>query len=107
LIDAAKKGDGIYAMPNESLARTALKVLNPSLNPGHNDKSQLDWLKYHAQGEGVENVIVWLGANNALGTILDLSIRYTPGDGSTVGLPRESLLGWNLWHPKGLYDAAG
>jgi hypothetical protein len=99
LIDAAKKGDGVYAMPNESLARTALKVLNPSLDPAHDDKSQLDWLKYHAQGEKVENVIVWLGANNALGTILDLSIRYTPGDGSTTGLPRESLLDWNLWHP--------
>lgn len=99
LIDSATKSDGVYAMPNESLARTALKVLNPSLNPDHDDKSQLDWLKFHAQGQGVENAIVWLGANNALGTILDLSIRHTPGKGTTVGLPRETLLGWNLWHP--------
>ncbi|WP_229311422.1 hypothetical protein [Larkinella rosea] len=88
-------------MPNESLARTALKVLNPLLKTSHKDKSQIDWLKYHAQGEGVENAIVWLGANNALGTILDLSIRYTPGDGTTANMPRETLLkkGWNLWHP--------
>jgi hypothetical protein len=27
-----------------------------------------------------ENLILWLGANNALGTILGLKIRYTPDD---------------------------
>jgi hypothetical protein len=101
LIKDGKSDDGIYAMPSQSLARTALKVLNPSLSPNHANKSQIDWLKYHVAKEGVENVIVWLGANNALGTILDLSIRYTPGTGETATTPRERLLamGWNLWHP--------
>ena len=93
--------DGLYAAPNESLVRTALKVLNPSLAKEHNNKSQLGWLEHHAQGEGVENVLIWLGANNALGTIVDLSINYTPGLGNTANLNRDTILekGWNLWHP--------
>ncbi|HLL94009.1 MAG TPA: hypothetical protein VK404_03450 [Spirosoma sp.] len=101
VINAGRKNDGVYAMPNESLTRTALKVLNPSLSTNHENKSQLDWLKYHAQGQGVENAIVWLGANNALGTVVDLSLQFSPGDGSTANMPREELLkqGWNLWHP--------
>jgi hypothetical protein len=93
--------DDFYAAPNESLVRTALKVLNPSLKKEHNKKSQLDWLDYHVQNGGIENVIVWLGANNALGTIVDLSINYSPGKGETATLSRDEILkyGWNLWHP--------
>ena len=95
-------GDGWLSAPDDSLYRTALKVLNPSLAPKHEDKSQLDWMAYHTQNEEIENVIIWLGSNNALGTILDMSIRYTNGSGEVSGLDHFEIVkeGWNLWHPE-------
>ena len=60
--------------------RVALKVLNPSLDPSFDRFSQLDWLQHHASGEGVDNVLLWLGANNALGTVIALKIKPTPPD---------------------------
>jgi hypothetical protein len=76
--------------------RTALKVLNPSLDPAFDNFSQLSWLKLHATGTddagntvidqngnqivgtGVENLILWNGANNALGTVTTLGVNQTP-----------------------------
>jgi hypothetical protein len=90
--------------PSAAFYRTALKVLNPSLDEEYDGFTQLDWLRRHAEGEGVENLIIWLGANNALGTVISLSINQTPNDG--VNLPeemdhltRDKVRKWNLWHP--------
>ncbi|MEH2088368.1 hypothetical protein [Nostoc sp.] len=105
------KGDGkpgFLTLPNAAFYRIALKVLNPSLNPLFNDYSQLDWLKHHATAPGgVENLILWLGANNALGTVIGLEINQTPNDpNQTLNNPsqdpksfREVREQWNLWHP--------
>lgn len=102
--------------------RTALKVLNPSLDPAFDDFSQLSWLKLHATGTGddgktvkdrsrqpvdgaagVENLILWLGSNNALGTVLKLKINQTPNKKDMRPHTIEHLLRakakWNLWHP--------
>jgi hypothetical protein len=106
--------------------RTALKILNPSLDPDFDDFSQLDWLRIHATGEGkpdaidkqmgarqknkaaadgVENLILWLGANNALGTVVNLRINQTPNKLHAAGRPHEyghvkrAMFRWNLWHP--------
>jgi hypothetical protein len=104
--------------------RTALKVLNPSLDIDFDDFSQIDWLRIHATGkgkgtdkaivgnqekkvvgEGVENLILWLGANNALGTVISLRINQTPNKMNYAGRPHEydhikrSMFKWNLWHP--------
>lgn len=100
-----KSRDGIYASVDHSFLRTALRVLNPNLMPEHDEKSQLGWLEYHTQKEGVENVVVWLGANNALGTILDLNINYTGGNKEVTTLPSDQYKDgegktYNLWHPK-------
>lgn len=100
-----KTKNGVYATVDNSFLRTALRVLNPQLLPEHDDKSQLGWLKYHSDKEGVENVIVWLGANNALGTILDLNIQSTNGLGNVTVIPSDSYKNdkekvYNLWHPK-------
>ena len=90
--------------PGAAFYRTALKVLNLSLQPKYNDFTQLDWLRNHAEGEGVENLALWLGANNALGTVISLDINQTPNDG--INLPekmdhvtRDKVRKWNLWHP--------
>lgn len=94
-------GDGFLKGPSASFYRTALKVLNPSLADEYMEYNQLDWLSKHAKEEGVENLILWLGANNALGTILDLKVSQTPGDQSPATMPHleRAKKKWNLWHP--------
>lgn len=89
--------------PNASYYRTALKVLNPSLEDKYDGYSQIDWLGHHANAEGVENLIVWLGANNALGTVIGLDIRQTTNDPErrphTMEHAERAANEWNLWHP--------
>jgi hypothetical protein len=119
--------DNLFSLgPDNPMYRTALKVLNPSLDPVFDEFSQLDWLRLHATGvgkpdadkktiteqqktgtgEGVENLILWLGANNALGTVINLRINQTPNKMNAAGRPHEydhikrSLFKWNLWHPE-------
>jgi hypothetical protein len=59
--------------PDHDGYRTALKVLNPSLNADYDNYSQLSWLHHHATtGEGVENLVLWLGAVNALNSVVTL-----------------------------------
>lgn len=102
-------GDNWWGRVNQPLLRTAHRVL--SANQGQlppERTSQLDWLKYHHQNEGVENVVLWLGANNALGTVVDLEIIQTSEDGSLfdrtspdqVDFQTRKAKKWNLWHPK-------
>ncbi|MFC3158722.1 hypothetical protein ACFOEQ_09430 [Chryseobacterium arachidis] len=90
-IEANRTRNGIYSSVDNSFLRTALRVLNPQLLPEHDKKSQLDWLKYHSDKEGVENVIIWLGANNALGTIVDLKVHFTKGKGEITNAPSDTL----------------
>jgi hypothetical protein len=94
------RADGLFAIADCSFYRTALKVLAPNLE---NNFSQLDWLQSHAEKEGIENLILWLGINNTMGTILSFEIHPTPND----PFNRPHLLtfaercagNWNLWHP--------
>lgn len=97
--------DDFFGMVSESLHRTAYKVLG-SGGIGNNF-SQLDWFKYHHTNENVENLILWLGANNALGTITSLKIRQTSNDGlrfkngvENVSYETRLKENWNLWHPE-------
>ncbi len=83
---------------------TAAKVLNPSGAPTFDDYSQLDWLHHHVTHGGVENLVIWLGSNNVLGTILDMKVdsaTTTPGDGTPHLMThiQRSQMNWNLWHP--------
>lgn len=98
-------GGESFFLPNAAFYRTALKVLNPSLDSRYDNHSQLMWLEEHAASpnEGVENLILWLGANNALGTVVGLKVKQTPNDANR----RPHLLThedrdaaeWTLWHP--------
>jgi hypothetical protein len=96
-------GGESFFLPNAAFYRTALKVLNPSLDSRYDDHSQLRWLEEHATNpnEGVENLILWLGANNALGTVVGLKIKQTPNDPTRRPhlLTHEQREGWTLWHP--------
>lgn len=97
--------DDAFGRPNASFYRTALNVLNPSRDSAFDDYSPLRWLAAHATGEtgeaGVENLILWLGANNALGTIVDLKIVPTSNDPSRrpVDMTQPERVDYNLWHP--------
>ncbi len=110
-IESSKnKVDNVLGMVDKSLLRTALTVLEAGSQQGPEDPSQLDWLNYHHQKEGVENLVLWLGANNALGTILNLNISQTSPDGTAFKdgdkdispdkISYEKRSGWNLWHPE-------
>lgn len=97
-------GDGWMAVANATFYRTALKVLNPNLDGQRQYFSQIDWLNFHVQEQGVENLILYLGANNILKTILTMSLRPTPNLPSQR--PHHSShrqrrkQGWNLWQPE-------
>jgi hypothetical protein len=107
-IDLAQSAPGsgvVLAGPSAAFYRTALKVLNPSLSEEYDEFTQLDWLRHHADAPaGVENLVLWLGANNALGTVVALDIRQTPGDHinrpeDMDHITRDKVRRWNLWHP--------
>ena len=116
-------GDNLFSLGADNpMYRTALKILNPSLDPAFDDFSQLSWLNLHATGKGdngknvtdqngnqvkgagVENLILWLGANNALGTVLKLKINQTPNRKDmrphTIDHLLRAKAKWNLWHPE-------
>ncbi|MDF1794546.1 MAG: hypothetical protein P1U88_21720 [Thalassobaculaceae bacterium] len=69
--------DQAFATPSNAFYRSAFRVLNPSADPALNAMSQIEWLRHYAERDpdGVENVVLFLGANNALGTVLHLEVR--------------------------------
>ncbi|WP_205502438.1 SGNH/GDSL hydrolase family protein [Rufibacter psychrotolerans] len=100
--EAREARDQVFAAPNQSFYRTALKVLNPKLEDKYMNFTQLDWLEKHSESDdGLENLFLWLGPNNALSTLLDMEIRQTRGDGTIVEMSYEdrSNANYNLWHP--------
>lgn len=99
--------DDILQGPSASFYRTAYNVLNPQRDAALNNWSTLDWLKHLAESEGVENLVLWLGANNALGTVISLSVQATNGPGSTYrrDMTRpERDERFNLWSPQDFED---
>lgn len=101
------KKDDWWGMPGQSLLRTAKRVLESGTKNGPSNPSQLDWLDFHHTNEGIENIFIWLGANNALGTVLELDIKQTSNDGKAFVNGPESVsyeerikAEWNLWHPE-------
>jgi hypothetical protein len=97
-------GDNVLQGPNAPFYRSALRMLNPQLAPEHMNKSQLDWVKTLAEADGIENLVIWLGANNCLGTIIGLNINQTLNDPSrrphTLPYFERDRYKWNLWHPE-------
>lgn len=69
--------DQAFATPSDAFYRSAFRVLNPSADSSLNAMSQVEWLRHHAERDpdGVENLVLFLGANNALGTVLHMRIR--------------------------------
>ncbi|WP_017443645.1 hypothetical protein [Gayadomonas joobiniege] len=91
--------NNFFAVASEPFSRSAYRTLNPYANEAYDDYSAVGWLKHHASQKGVKNIILWAGANNALGTVLDLKIKFTDGDGAILTKTRKERLEKNLWHP--------
>jgi len=62
-------------VPEMAMYRTARRVLNPALAAADTNRSQVRAAEDLASDGGIGNLIVCLGANNALGTVTSLTIR--------------------------------
>ncbi|TDI49572.1 MAG: hypothetical protein E2P01_03050 [Acidobacteria bacterium] len=67
-------------VPERALYRTARRVLNPSASPDWGASSALDVARRLADDGGIENLIVVLGANHALGAMTRLELRLSTAD---------------------------
>ena len=61
--------------PSKTMYRVARHVLNPNQNSDRERWTQICNLKHIVDQEGVENLILFLGANDCLGTVRDLEIK--------------------------------
>ena len=79
--------------------RTARQVLNPANEQQKGTWTQIDNLKaIHDTEGGVENLIIWMGANDCLGTVGKLHINEMPAD--CASRDPEQRHKRNLTHPK-------
>jgi hypothetical protein len=70
--------DDWFRPPSEPRLRTAYRVLNPAQTHERADDTQIKIAKRIKDQDGeIENLIVWLGANNCLGTVVNLKIDET------------------------------
>jgi hypothetical protein len=77
--------------------RTARRVLNPARDPGQKSLSQLGCATRIGQEQGIENLLVWLGGNNALGTCVNLKLLPSePADLHRLSHERDCT----LWRPQ-------
>ena len=74
---AVPKDNFLDQMPEKALYRTARRVLNPSSAAQWNDFAAIDVAAYHGRHGGIENLIIMLGANHALGAMTRLEVRWS------------------------------
>jgi hypothetical protein len=87
----------VRQLPELAMYRTARRVLNPSARHDFAHLTQLGVARQIAQREGIENLLVGLGANHALGTCVSLKIRPSEStDLERLAHERQS----NLWQPE-------
>ena len=68
-------------VPEMPMYRTARRVLNPTFSHEGMEWSQMANVRELQAKGGIENLVVALGANNALGTVTSLELRYSePSD---------------------------
>jgi hypothetical protein len=90
--------DDFLGLPSAAMYRTAIRVLNPRHRPERERWTMLDNLRQIVAEEGeIESLLIWLGANDCLGTVLSLNVRAMgPDDG---GLDPQGRRQFNLTHP--------
>ena len=87
--------DDWFAPPSQPRFRTALKVLNPARTTARAAHTQIEVAREIQRSEGgIDHLIVWLGANNCLGTVVELEVRRTKDT------PPGPMSGHTLWTPE-------
>ena len=96
--------DDWFGLPDNAFYRSAMRVLNPQGDASYHQReqwSQIRWLSHFADkdDDGVQNLIIWLGANNCLGTVVQLKIEDTCeiDNGVFAGLDHYERTRFNLW----------
>jgi len=92
-------------IPEFAMYRTARRTLNPSFHPDCSNLTQIQLAKKIADEEGgIDNLIVFLGANNCLGTSTSLNIQWSDEvDLNRLAHQRTCTL-WKEEHFKRLYE---
>jgi lysophospholipase L1-like esterase len=85
--------DDFLGLPSGPMYRTANWVLNPKKDAERARDTQLDALDRLLHEGPLDALVLWLGANDALGTVLTLSVAETPDDASSDPI---ELLDYNL-----------
>jgi hypothetical protein len=93
----APRDNLIRQLPEHGMYRTARRTLNPAARTDLSELTQLGLAQRLAADQGIENLLVGLGANNALGTCVSLQLR--PSQSADLGrLAHERDC--NLWQPE-------
>jgi hypothetical protein len=71
------KDDALAQVPEFGMYRTAQRVFNPLQNARLEELTQLDLVEAIAHHDGIENLVIALGANNVLGTCSQLDLRWS------------------------------
>lgn len=86
--------------PSAAMYRTARRVLNPALRQDRMRWNVLDNLKHIVDTEnGLDNLIIWLGPNECLGTVVELDVRLMEQTNVTTD-PMRRRESFNLTHPE-------
>ncbi len=92
--------DDFLGTPSAPMYRTARRVLNPGDDPLRATDTQVKALARLA-GEGpLDALVLWLGANDCLGTVLTLEIRDMQDAKSPIPKDPVKRLAWNLTSAK-------
>ncbi|HIK45087.1 MAG TPA: lipase [Leptolyngbyaceae cyanobacterium M65_K2018_010] len=102
--------DDFFGLPAAPMYRTAKRVLNPNFHASKASWTQIDNLKAVVQKDGqLETLILWLGANDCLGTVIDLQVKDMT-DADVEKLQQSGQINdpvarrqWNLTH-LGLFE---
>ena len=88
--------DVVMQLPEHAMYRTARRVYNPACSAELATLSGLGLAQRLGAAEGIENLVVGLGANNALGTCVSLKVRPSQrADLARLAHERSC----NLWEP--------
>jgi hypothetical protein len=71
------KDDFLDQIVQDANDRAALRVLPPTTGAGNANLSTVGAAEALGKDGGIETLIVFLGANNALGSVLDLDVRWS------------------------------
>ncbi len=94
-----------FQVPSAPTYRIAQRVLNPKRNPDRKNWTQIDNLKYLNDHEGgVDNLILFLGANDCLATVVKLDMKDMKGKRWVSNDPEKRHKKYNLTDPEVFKD---